>query len=205
MSNYLKVNTSQSISAAHLRQGFIVKKPGMLSLLQDAGRFGAFNIGLTNGGPVDLTAFHWANRLCSNELNCCAIEISIGGLVLCAQVDSLIAITGAQMPLMINGQVKALWRSHKVQAGDTIEIGYATLGMRCYLAVHGGFIIKPSFGSSSTVCREGVGGLNGEKLQENDCLPCTALDFTQSTIKQYKLTKSKQPHIKKRSCFTYYS
>lgn len=38
-------------------KGFIVKQPGMLSLIQDAGRFGHFNIGLTNGGPIDLEAF----------------------------------------------------------------------------------------------------------------------------------------------------
>jgi len=79
--------------------GFLVKEPGMLSLIQDTGRFGSFNIGLTNGGPIDLQAFQWANRLCANELNATAIEISIGGLALIAQVDTTIAVTGANMLL----------------------------------------------------------------------------------------------------------
>lgn len=201
LSPNLNANSSPGLSSSsnerQKSQGFIVKKPGVLSLLQDGGRFGAFSIGLTNGGPLDLSAFYWANRLCSNELNDCAIEVSIGGLTLCATIDTLIAVTGAHMPLTINGQAKALWRSHKVQAGDTIVVGYASLGMRCYLAVNGGFIIKPSFGSRSTVCREGVGGLNGTQLQVSDCLPCTELDFTKSKIKQYKLAKADQPNLGK--------
>jgi len=188
---------SSKLSAEQEKQGLLVKNPGMLSLLQDGGRFGCFNMGLTNGGPVDLNAFHWANRLCSNELNSCAIEVSIGGLTLCASVDTLIAVTGANMPLTINGQAKALWRSHRVKAGDTIALGYASLGLRCYLAVSSGFIIKASFGSVSTVCREGIGGLNGAKLQKNNLLPCLALDSEQSSIKQYKLAKHNQPQLTK--------
>jgi len=192
-----KQNLNHNSDQGDKFQGFIVKNPGMLTLLQDGGRFGAFAIGLTNGGPLDLPAFYWANRLCSNELDDCVVEVSIGGLILCATVDTLIAVTGAKMPLTINGQAKALWHSHKVQAGDTIELGYASSGMRCYLAVSGGFVIKPSFGSSSTVCRESIGGLNGTKLQLNDCLPCTELDFSQSKLRLCKLAEADQPNIDK--------
>lgn len=158
-----------------LALGFLVKQPGMLSLLQDSGRFGAFNIGLTNGGPVDINAFHWANRLCSNELDVTAIEVSVGGLALTAQVDTVIAITGANMPLTINGQVSCLWRSHKIKAGDVIELGFASVGMRCYFAVAGGFNVKNSFGSTATVCREHVGGISGGKLVVGDMIACHEL------------------------------
>jgi biotin-dependent carboxylase-like uncharacterized protein len=153
-------------------KGLLVEQAGLLSLTQDAGRFGAFNIGLTNGGPIDLLAFHWANRLCDNTLNATAIEISVGGLTLTAQIDSTIAATGANMPLTINGEVKSLWRSYHVKAGDVIALGFATQGVRCYLAIAGGFDITPSFGSTATVCREGVGGLDGGKLQVGDVLAC---------------------------------
>ncbi|WP_159820668.1 biotin-dependent carboxyltransferase family protein [Colwellia sp. 20A7] len=154
--------------------GFLVKEPGMLSLIQDAGRFGSFNIGLTNGGPIDLQAFQWANRLCANELNATAIEISIGGLALIAQVDTTIAVTGANMSLSINHTNKDLWRSYAIKAGDLIELGFASEGIRSYLAVAGGFTIKESFGSTATVCREGVGGLVGEKLKKDNILPCAS-------------------------------
>lgn len=191
----LKAGSRTSLNKMDNQNGFVVKNPGVFSLLQDRGRFGVFSLGLTNGGPLDLPAFQWANRLCSNELDNCVIEVSIGGLVLCANVETVIAVTGAEMVLTINGVDKALWCSHKVQPGDTIALGYATLGVRCYLAVKGGFVIKPSFGSCSTVCREGVGGLHGDKLQVHDNLPCTTFNLKASKVKQYKLAKQYQPKL----------
>jgi biotin-dependent carboxylase-like uncharacterized protein len=178
------------------KSALVVTKPGMLSLLQDEGRYGAFNVGLTNGGPLDKTAFHWANRLCGNELNSTAIEISVGGLAVVASTDTIIAVTGASMPLTINGQAKELWRSYFVKAGDTIELGFARNGTRCYLAVYGGFIINKSFGSTATVCRESVGGLggNGNKLLINDVLPCQSLNHElEQQAKLLKLPEDKQP------------
>jgi biotin-dependent carboxylase-like uncharacterized protein len=152
---------------------FKVLQPGLLSLIQDLGRFGQHNIGLTTGGPLDSEAFLWANRLLHNAPNACAIEVSFGGLQLLAQIDTYICITGASLELTINGVNKALWASHKVATGDQIKLGYSTQGCRSYVGVAGGFIIGSSFGSSATVMREKVGGLNGVKLAANDSLPCT--------------------------------
>jgi len=173
--------------------GLKVTSAGVLSLIQDAGRYGAFNLGLTNGGPADPLAFYWANRLCGNELNSTVIEISLGGLGLRAQVDCVIAVTGAPMPLTINGQAKALWRSVFVKAGDTIHLGFTPVGVRCYLAVAGGFDIKPIFGSTSTVCREAIGGLSGGKLVENDVLPCQVAPKASHKLKQLMLPEHQQP------------
>ncbi len=152
--------------------GFLVRQPGLMTLIQDAGRFGQHGIGLTCGGPLDAEAFSWANRLCGNNEGVTALEVSFGGLTLEAQVATRIAVTGAELPLKINGQEQELWRSHAVNAGDLIELGYATNGCRAYLAVAGGFDVPHSFGSAATVSRESVGGLNGGKLEPNDFLPC---------------------------------
>ncbi len=154
------------------KSGLKVTKPGILTLIQDAGRFGYHGIGLTTGGPLDPLAFQWANRLCQNPLTATALEISIGGLQLEAQADTRLAVTGADMPLKINGVEKAGWQSHPVGAGDRIELGFAKQGIRAYLAVAGGFDITPQFGSTATVSREGLGGLNGDRLQAGDFLPC---------------------------------
>jgi len=173
--------------------GLKVTSAGILSLIQDAGRYGAFNLGLTNGGPADPHAFYWANRLCSNELNATAIEISLGGLGLTAQVDCIIAVTGAPMPLTINGQATELWRSVFVKAGDSIHLGFTQRGVRCYLAIAGGFDIKPMFGSTSTVCREAIGGLRGGKLVEDDVLPCQLAPKAGHKLKQLMLPEHEQP------------
>ena len=110
--------------------------------------------------------------MCGNELDVTALEVTIGGLSLIAQVDTVIAITGANMPLTINSAAKTLWRSHKIKAGDHVELGFASAGVRCYIAVVGGFTIKESFGSTATVCREHVGGIAGGKLVHGDVLAC---------------------------------
>ena len=109
----------------------------MLSLLQDAGRFGHHAIGLTSGGPLDGEAFYWANRLCLNGPEATALEVAQGGVRMECLGEITIAVAGAPMPFRVNGRTKALWRSHKLQPGDIIELGYATKGMRTYLAVSG--------------------------------------------------------------------
>ncbi len=156
-----------------------VIKPGFLSLLQDGGRFGHHQIGLTNGGPLDPDAFRWANRLCENSDSATAIEITFGGLQLISAADTRIAVAGADMPLTINGESKALWRSHHIHNGDRIELGYSQSGCRTYLAIADGFQIEPMFDSAATVVREGIGGLNGLALQKDDRLDCQATNLKQ--------------------------
>jgi biotin-dependent carboxylase-like uncharacterized protein len=152
--------------------GLLVKLPGVLSLLQDGGRFGQHRIGLTSGGPLDAVAMRWANRLVGNDPAATALEASFGGLELEAQTNTLIAITGGDQALSINGEELPGWRSHRVKTGDRITLGFAQQFCRSYLAVAGGFQLKPQFGSTSTVVREGIGGLDGNKLDVAQLLPC---------------------------------
>ena len=150
-------------------------QPGVLSLLQDSGRRGQHRLGLSNGGPLDGEAFHICNRLLRNPPGSTAIEITVGGLELKAGTGTFICLTGAPMPLRINGAERAGWEVHRVAAGDTIQVGFARNGCRGYLGVADGFTIAPSFGSTATVVREHIGGLCGESLRAGDRLPCKAV------------------------------
>ncbi len=152
-----------------------IVSPGILSLIQDKGRFGQHGIGLTNGGPMDPEAFKWANRILNNDENATAIEITVGGLKIKSYGNIRVAITGAEVSIKINGQEQAQWQCLDLHMADVLELGYATQGCRIYLAVQGGFKLEQQFGSHSTVVREGVGGLNGGALKENDKLDCDAL------------------------------
>ena len=156
------------------QQGFTVLQPGILSLLQDAGRFGQHSIGLTNGGPLDRHSFNLANRLCGNDQNACVIEASIGGLVLQTDIDTQIAVTGGDAALTINDKPAASWQTHSLKPGDKIALGFSQAASRHYIAVKGGFKIEPMFGSCATVAREKLGGLKGAALQTGDSLPCIA-------------------------------
>jgi biotin-dependent carboxylase-like uncharacterized protein len=168
---------------------FKVLQPGILSLLQDSGRRGQQHIGLTNGGPLDREAFDYCNRLLGNTWNSTAIEISFGGLQLQAEVDTFVCVTGADMPLRINGTERPLWSVHPVAAGDSISLDFSENGCRSYLGVADGFTIEPSFGSTATVMRENIGGLRGDKLQAGDQLPCNPV----RKRKHYYLEPEHQP------------
>ncbi|MCP4302429.1 MAG: biotin-dependent carboxyltransferase [Gammaproteobacteria bacterium] len=170
--------------------GFLVKQPGLLSLLHDRGRYGAHKLGLTTGGPLDFVAFDWANRLLTNDANATCLEVGFGGLQLEAQMDTSFVITGANAPCKLNGDPVNQWQSSDIYAGDQLEIGFASIGTRVYLSVSGGFDIRPSFGSSSTVLREKIGGLHGDKLQAGDHLPCAAAKQSQ----HYQLDETQRPN-----------
>lgn len=151
-----------------------VIQPGLLSLLQDRGRFGRHRIGLTSGGPLDVEAYDYCNRLLGNAGDSTVIEVSFGGLELEAQCDTFLCVTGAEMPFTINGTEQPQWEVVPVRGGDRVRLDFAQRGCRAYLGVAGGLDVGPSFGSTATVVREKIGGLRGDKLQAGDLLPCAA-------------------------------
>lgn len=148
--------------------------PGLLSLLQDAGRFGHAALGLTTGGPMDTQAFAIAQRLVGNTPDTTALEVSFGGLELEAEGDTVVAVTGATLPLLVNDEEHPQWQALRLGAGDRLRLGFSETGCRSYIAVAGGVQVPAAFGSTATVVREGIGGLNGGALREGDRLPCPA-------------------------------
>lgn len=150
---------------------FIVERPGVLSLIQDAGRFGQTHLGLTQGGPADRFSFNWCHNLLGNAHTCSAIEIVIGGLKLISQSHTIGCVTGAETSVTVNGKATPMWHTFEINIGDVIEFGFATQGLRSYFSVCGGFDIAPEFGSCSTVVREKIGGLSGDALKQGDQLP----------------------------------
>ena len=150
---------------------FQVRNPGVLTLLQDSGRFGQHGIGLTTGGPVDNMAMSWANLLVGNPTGSTALEVSFGGLELEVGADTVISLAGGDCPVTLNSDRELeYWRSHRVREGDVLRFAYASRFCRSYLAVAGGFLVEPSFGSTATVVREGLGGFDGDKLQQGAML-----------------------------------
>ncbi len=170
-----------------------ILNPGILSLLQDAGRFGKHQIGLTSGGPMDPLAFHWANRLCDNPVGATTIEVSVGGFKMETQVDTRIAVTGGEMPVKINGKEVQRWRSYAITRGDQVELGYSQRGCRAYLAISGGFQIETEFGSNATVVREKIGGLDGAPLAPDAIIPCQ----TDAQTHCWQVPDNERPHYSK--------
>lgn len=135
-----------------------------LCLLQDAGRFGVRHLGVTQGGAADWRSMSWANWLLGNGLDLPVIEITLGGFAVLAEEDCLLALAGADLGAQIDGQPLAPWRSFTLHKGQTLKFTQPLLGARAYLAAPGGFDAPKVLGSSATVVREELGGLDGMGL-----------------------------------------
>lgn len=132
-----------------------------LCLLQDAGRFGVRHLGVTQGGGLDWRSMSWANWLLGNGLDAAVIEIALGGFCVVAEEDCLLALAGADLGAQLDGQALAPWRSFKLRKGQRLKFTQPLLGARAYLAAPGGFDAPKVLGSSATVVREELGGLDG--------------------------------------------
>lgn len=135
-----------------------------LCLLQDAGRFGVRHLGVTQGGAADWCSMSWANWLLGNGLDVAVIEITLGGFTVLAEEDCLLALAGADLGAQVDGQPLAPWRSFKLGKGQKLQFTQPLLGARAYLAAPGGFDAPKVLGSSATVVREELGGLDGMGL-----------------------------------------
>ncbi|MEJ8865398.1 biotin-dependent carboxyltransferase family protein [Pseudomonas jessenii] len=132
-----------------------------LCLLQDAGRFGVRHLGVTQGGAADWRSMSWANWLLGNGLDAPVIEITLGGFTLVAEEDCVLALAGADLGAQVDGEALAPWRSFRLHKGQRLQFARPLLGARAYLAAPGGFDAPKVLGSSATVVREELGGLDG--------------------------------------------
>ncbi|WP_447753023.1 5-oxoprolinase subunit C family protein [Pseudomonas nicosulfuronedens] len=149
---------------------------GPLCLLQDGGRQGWQHLGVSPAGAVDKHAAAWANRLLGNVQGAPLLEVALGGLDLEAQVDTWLALTGAELPATVDGEPLPAWSRFRVRKGQRLKLGFARTGQRAYLAAAGGFQATPVLGSVSTQTREKLGGPagSGQPLALGDRLPCAA-------------------------------
>ncbi|MCP1420535.1 biotin-dependent carboxylase-like uncharacterized protein [Pseudomonas laurylsulfativorans] len=132
-----------------------------LCLLQDGGRFGVRHLGVTQGGAADWRSMSWANWLLGNGLDAPVIEITLGGFTVVAEEDCVLALAGADLGAQVDGETLAPWRSFRLHKGQRLQFTRPLLGARAYLAAPGGFAAPKVLGSSATVVREELGGLDG--------------------------------------------
>lgn len=132
-----------------------------LCLLQDAGRFGVRHLGVTQGGAADWRSMSWANWLLGNGLDAPVIEITLGGFTVVAEEECVLALAGADLGARVDGEALAPWRSFRLHKGQRLQFTRPLLGARAYLAAPGGFDAPKVLGSSATVVREELGGLDG--------------------------------------------
>ncbi|PPA83657.1 KipI antagonist [Brevibacillus laterosporus] len=145
-----------------------VIKPGLLTLIQDQGRFGFRKYGVVTSEAMDPMALRIANMLVGNAEQLATLEMTLTGAELAFEHDSLIAITGADLSFTINGERLPMWRPIFIKSGTVVKGGGCRTGCRAYLAIAGGIEVEQVLGSRSTYARAGMGGYQGRSLQAGD-------------------------------------
>ena len=151
-------------------EAFEVLEPGILTTVQDSGRYGFSQFGVPPSGVLDNFSFRVGNLLVGNREEEACLETTIMGLKLKALSEVVIAITGGDLSPTLNGESLDMWRTHLLVEGDIITFKKVRSGCRAYLALSGGFAIPKIMGSRSTYLSGRFGGLEGRALKKGDIL-----------------------------------
>lgn len=145
-----------------------VTMPGVLTTVQDAGRFGYQKSGIRTSGVMDAESYEKANYLVGNEHGEAVLEATLYGGAMEFTEDAVIAITGADMEPEVNHEPVSMYRPLAVKAGSSLSLGMAKTGCRTYIAFAGGIQVPAVMGSRSTDIKCRIGGYQGRALTAGD-------------------------------------
>lgn len=151
-----------------MTKGFTILKPGLLTTIQDKGRKGYQQYGMPVAGAMDEFSMRLANILVGNDEFEACLEATMLGPEIQFHTDAVIAITGGNLSPKINEKEAPMWRSLRINKGDTLSFGIMSSGCRSYIAAAGGFSVPVVMESKSTYIRGGIGGYEGRALRKND-------------------------------------
>ena len=146
-------------------------RPGLLTTVQDLGRWGQQGNGVPVAGPMDVYSHRLANQLVGNSELAAALEITLAGPELQAEGDMLCAVAGADFSLVVGGHGIHHTGAFRVQSGTTIRFRERRSGARGTLAVRGGIAVPETFASRSTSVLSRMGPFGGRALLAGDRLP----------------------------------
>ncbi|MBU1332370.1 MAG: urea carboxylase [Gammaproteobacteria bacterium] len=151
---------------------------GTQTTVQDVpGRIGYWAVGVPPSGPMDSRALRLGNRLLGNPEGAAGLEITMSGPTLRFNTDAVIAVTGAELPLSLDGIAQPMNTALLITAGSTLTLGtIAGAGARSYLSLRGGVQVPDYLGSKSTFTLGQFGGHAGRALRAGDVLHLPALD-----------------------------
>jgi biotin-dependent carboxylase-like uncharacterized protein len=175
----------------------IVHTAGLLTTVQDRGRYGYQRFGMPVSGAMDVFSLELANLLLGNDRGDACLEATISGPELEFSGSSWIAITGANMDPHLNGQGIPMTTAIDVRPGDRLGFRGLRSGCRAYIAFAGGIAVPPVMGSRSTYLRAGIGGLKGRALMPGDELPLGELESLSPSDLLIRGATQRKPRLKK--------
>jgi antagonist of KipI len=149
----------------------IVERSGFLTSVQDLGRTGYREFGVSSGGALDSFGLRVANLLVGNEQSAAGLEITLGGLQLRFEDEPVVAWCGGEFDVQIGSKALPAGHAVRLQAGGGLKFGRPRIGCRAWLAVSGGIDVPAVLGSRSADLRACFGGFKGRILRDGDAIP----------------------------------
>lgn len=166
----------------------LIVKPGLLTTVQDLGRYGYQATGVPVAGPMDAFSHRLANQLAGNEPEAATLEITLIGPEMIVEADTTMAISGAHFEVACDDRPVAMGASFEVRAGQRLKFGRIIEGARAYLAMAGGVQTPPVLGSRATHLVSHMGGHEGRALVAGDRVPIAAVPGPRPQRKAVGLT-----------------
>jgi antagonist of KipI len=149
----------------------VVLRKGFLTTVQDLGRVGWRQFGVSAGGALDINALRAANLLVGNEEGAAGIEMTFGGLHLRFNDERIVAWCGGEFDVRLGSTQFSAGHAAFLTKGDELTFNQPKTGCRCWLAISGGIDVPVVLGSRSTDLRANFGGHDGRALVDGDELP----------------------------------
>ena len=165
-----------------------IVRPGLLTSVQDLGRYGHQALGVPVAGPMDTFSHRLANQLVGNDAGAATLEVTLIGPELMVEAETTLALAGAVFEVTCDGVPVPQGASFPVQRGQRLKFGRVVLGARAYLAVAGGILTETVLGSRATHLVSGMGGVEGRALRAGDRVPVLAGPSPRSPRKANGLT-----------------
>lgn len=159
-----------------------VLKAGLMTTVQDRGRFGYADLGVGSAGPMDDAAMRLGNALVGNRGAAAVLEFTLLGPILRFEHAALIAVTGADHQASIDGAPIDGWRACRIGAGSVLDCGGLRHGARAYLAIAGGFDAPALLGSRSTDVNAWLGSSSAGPVRVGDRLTSFTPDIDRSPV-----------------------
>ena len=147
-----------------------ILNPGMLTSVQDLGRIGYQQYGVSVSGVMDPRSASIANILVDNDEGEAVLECTMMGPHIRFDAPNIIAITGGDLGATLDGQRIDTYRAIPVNAGQTLRFTMLRTGCRAFVAFAGGLDIPTVMGSCSTDMKAKIGGYQGRRLQKDDVI-----------------------------------
>ncbi|MBY3381781.1 5-oxoprolinase subunit C family protein [Rhizobium laguerreae] len=151
--------------------GILLKQAGPMLTVQDLGRIGMLQLGVSGSGPMDGPSMRIANRLVGNDDGQAVLEFAHVGGHFEVTEPVRFAVTGGAVEITVDGERRHGWESFSLLPGQVLKIGAMRDAVWGYLALSGGIETPSVLGSRSTHLRTGIGGLDGRRLAAGDRLP----------------------------------